>query len=58
MFTNYYQIEFMRQDIASDFALSKLIDKTKQIFKKQGRDFDAEFAEFKKQKGDSQCIPR
>lgn len=42
------QIEFMRQDLASDFALNKLIERTKQMFKVQGRDFNAEFAEFKR----------
>jgi hypothetical protein len=44
------QIEFMRQDIASNFALSKLIELTKRMLKKQGRDFDKEFAEWQKKK--------
>lgn len=44
-----FQIEFMRQDLISNFSLSNLVEKTKQILKEQGRDFDKEFAEFKRQ---------
>ncbi len=41
------QIEFMRADIQSDMALSKMIQKTKEKFKEEGRDFDAEVAALK-----------
>ena len=37
------QINFMRADIESGFAYSKLIEVTKERLKQDGRDFDAEF---------------
>lgn len=43
------QLQFMREDIASNFALSKIIEKTKIILKSQGKDFNTEFAKWKKQ---------
>lgn len=44
------QIEFMRQDIQSGFALSNLIELAKKKFKEQGKDFDKEFNAWKEQK--------
>jgi len=44
------QIDFMRQDIASNFALSRIIETTKKMFKEQNRDFDKEFEEWKQNK--------
>ena len=43
------QLDFFRKDLEANFAYSKLIDTVKDEFKKQGRDFDKEFADWKKQ---------
>lgn len=40
------QIEFMRQDLASNMSLSRMIDSVKKRFADEGRDFDAEFEQF------------
>lgn len=44
------QIDFMRQDIQSGFAITKFIDKTRAIIESKGRDFDKEFEHFQKTK--------
>ena len=49
MFTQE-QIDFFRKDLESGMVYSKLIDTAKEMFKKQGRDFDKEFEEWKKNK--------
>jgi hypothetical protein len=46
------QVEFMRQDIKCNFALSKIIDLAKARFKEQGKDFDKEFKEWKDKKNE------
>jgi hypothetical protein len=40
-------IDFMRKDLDSGMAYSKLIQATKEMFEKQGRDFNAEFEKWK-----------
>ncbi len=47
-------IDFMRADLESDFAYTKLIDAAKKMFKNQGRDFEAEFAEWERKKKEEQ----
>lgn len=42
------QLEFFRMDLETDFAYSKQINATKAMFRKEGRDFDKEFAEWQK----------
>jgi hypothetical protein len=44
------QIEFMRQDLASDMSLTKMIEATKQRLKEQGKDFDRELIKVKEKK--------
>jgi hypothetical protein len=36
-------IDFMRQDLASNGALTKIIENTKKQFEEEGRDFEKEF---------------
>ncbi|MGI0059730.1 MAG: hypothetical protein ACREBJ_08165 [Nitrosotalea sp.] len=43
-------IDFMRQDLESGFALSKIIDKAKKIIKAEGKDFNQELAKWKETK--------
>jgi len=43
------QLDFMRLDLAANGGYSKLIDKAKELLKQQGRDFDKEFLEWKRQ---------
>ncbi len=42
------QIDFMRQDLESDMSLTKMIEAAKKRFIAEGRDFDKEFAEYRK----------
>jgi len=41
------QIDFMRADLGSGMALSKMIKAAKERFEVEGRDFDKEFAAFR-----------
>lgn len=40
----------MRADLDSNFALSKMVQHVRDRFKKEGRDFEKEFEEWKKNK--------
>lgn len=42
-------VEFMRRDLETDFASTKLIDATRELLESQGRDFDEEFDKWLKQ---------
>ena len=42
-------IEFMRADINSGMALTKMVQSVKERFKEEGRDFDEEFKNWKKE---------
>jgi hypothetical protein len=44
------QIDFMREDVDSGMAYSKLILQVQERFKKEGRVFEKEFAVFEKSK--------
>ena len=44
------QLEFMKEDVASNFSLSRIIKACKKQFKKEGRSFDAEFDKWKENK--------
>ena len=44
------QIAFMRADLESDMTYSRIIEATRKRFKQQGRDFEAEFEQWKKKK--------
>jgi len=44
------QIEMMRQDLETNFEVSRFIENTKKLFQRQGRNFDKEFNEWKKTK--------
>jgi len=43
------QIAFMRADLENDMALSKLINVVKENLRKEGKNFDEEFDNWKKQ---------
>jgi len=45
-----FEIEFMREDLASDFSLTKIIENTRKRFEESGRDFDKELEEYSKNK--------
>ena len=47
-------VDFMRADLESNMAYSKIIDKAKELLESQGRDFNKEFEswEIKKEKKD------
>lgn len=49
MFTQE-QIDFFRKDLESGMKYSKIINTVQKMFKEQGRDFDKEFEEWKKNK--------
>ena len=42
-------VDFMRDDLESGMMRTRLILKTRELLKSQGRDFDAEFAKWKKE---------
>lgn len=44
------QIDFMRADLASDMGYTRMIEATKERFKEEGRDFDAEFKRWERKK--------
>lgn len=44
------QIDFMREDMETGFAYSKIIAAARSALEKQGRDFDKEFADYQKRK--------
>ena len=41
-------IDFMRKDLESGMGYTKIEIATRKMFKEQGRDFDAEFAKWQK----------
>jgi hypothetical protein len=42
-------VDFMREDLESDMAYSKIIATCKKMFEEEGRDFDAEFEQWKRE---------
>jgi hypothetical protein len=45
------QLDFMRQDLENNFALSRMIDGVRDRLESEGKDFDAEFEKWKKENG-------
>ena len=43
-------VDFMRADLISGMALSKIIDMTRKQFEEQGKDFDEEFGKWKEER--------
>jgi hypothetical protein len=44
------EVDIMRADLESDFALSKMVQRVRDRFKKEGRDFEKEFEKWKQNK--------
>jgi len=42
-------VDFMREDLESGMQYSKMIQTCKKMFEEEGRDFDKEFEEWKKE---------
>lgn len=51
-------VDFMREDLDNNMMHTRLISKTKELLKSQGRDFDAEFNKWKKEKSNENEIYR
>ena len=42
-------VDFMREDVDNNMMHTRLISTTRELLESQGRDFDAEFAKWKKE---------